>query len=121
LPYLSVTASPEQIDLGVAPFVGSHEIKGAFTLNVEANFLHGPIYLSATPLTLYSGCSIGPERVFVRTQTTKGFVATNKPVAISQPAEGSHKIVVDVKVDTPAGFPAGEYSGVFSLMIAPPV
>jgi hypothetical protein len=44
-----------------------------------------------------------------------------RPVALSKPANGSHRIVVDVKVDATAGYPAGEYSGVFTLMIMPPV
>jgi hypothetical protein len=45
----------------------------------------------------------------------------NKPVAISPPATGSNKIVVDVKVLTKVMGPAGEYSGVFTFTIAPPV
>jgi hypothetical protein len=44
-----------------------------------------------------------------------------RPVAISKAAEGSHTIVVDVRVDTPAGFSAGLYEGAFILTITPPV
>jgi hypothetical protein len=101
--------------------MGTLELRAAMTVQVEANCLHGPIYLSATPLNQKNGNTIGTERISVRTAETHGYVAMNKPVAISQPAKGSHKVVVDVKVDTPPGYPAGEYSGVFTFMIMPPV
>jgi hypothetical protein len=52
---------------------------------------------------------------------TSGYVAMNRPVAISKPTNGSHRIVVDVKVDAAAGFPAGQYDGMFTFMIMPPV
>jgi hypothetical protein len=120
-PFLNVTTNPDRLDLGMAPFMGPLELKAALTVEVEANCLHGPIYLSATPLNRQNGHSIGSERISVRTAETNGYVAMNRPVAISKPAKGSHKVVVDVKVDTPAGFPAGEYNGVFTFMIMPPV
>jgi hypothetical protein len=101
--------------------MGAHEVKAALTVQVEANCVHGPIYLSATPLNRQNGSSIGPERILVRTAATDGYVAMKKPVAISQTTKGSHKIVVDVKVDTPVGFEAGKYEGVFTFMITPPV
>ncbi|UCC96734.1 MAG: hypothetical protein JSW66_12920 [Phycisphaerales bacterium] len=120
-PFINVTTTPDRLDLGTAPFMGPHEVKAALTVEVDANCVHGPIYLSTTPLSRRNGGSIEPERVFVRTEATNGFVAIKRPVAISQTAKGSHKIVLDVRVDTPDGAPAGEYSGVFSLMIVPPV
>lgn len=121
IPYITITATPERLDLGTATFMGPREVKGALTVNVEANCLHGPIYLSTTPLRRRNGGSIEPDRIFVRTEATNGFVAVKRPVAISQPAKGSHEIVVDMKVDTPAGAPAGDYRGELGLMIVPPL
>jgi hypothetical protein len=120
-PFIRVTAKPERLDLGTAPLTGSLELKDALTLEVEANCLHGPIYLSATPLNRRSGGSIGNGQISVRTGATSGYVAMNRPVAISKPTNGSHRIVVDVKVDAAAGFPAGQYDGMFTFMIMPPV
>lgn len=120
-PFIHVTTRPDRLDLGTTPLMGSLELKAALTVDVEANCLHGPIYLSATPLNRRNGGSIGPERISVRTGATNGYVAMNKPVAISKPTKGSHKVVLDVKVEPPAGFPAGEYNGVFTFTIMPPV
>jgi hypothetical protein len=120
-PYFYVTTTPERLDLGTALMAGSLELKSALTVEVEANCAHGPIYLSATPLNRRSGGSIETEQISVRTAATNGYVAMKRPVALSKPANGSHRIVVDVKVDATAGYPAGEYSGVFTLMIMPPV
>jgi len=120
-PFINVTTTPDRLDLGTTPWMGPLELKAALTVEVEANCLHGPIYLSATPLNRHNGGSIGSERISVRTAETNGYVAMNKPVAISKPTKGSHRVVVDVKVDPPAGFPAGEYNGVFTFTIMPPV
>ncbi len=119
-PFINVTTTPKEVDLGTG-FMGDHEVKAAVTVAVEANCVHGPIYLSVTPLNRKNGSSIEPDRVSVRTAATDGYVAMKKPVAISQTTKGSHKVVVDVKVDTPAGYEAGKYEGVFTFMITPPV
>ncbi len=120
-PFINVTTKPQEVDLGTAEFMGIHEVKAALTVEVEANCVHGPIYLSVTPLNRKNGGSIEPERVSVRTAATDGYVAMKKPVAISQTTKGTHKIVVDVKVDTPAGFEAGKYEGVFTFTVTPSV
>jgi len=120
-PFINVTTKPDRLDLGTAPLMGSLELRAALTVEVEANCAHGPILLSATPLNRRSGGSIGTDRIAVRTAATDGYVAMNRPVAISKPAFGPHRIVVDVKVDAPVGYPAGDYNGVFTFMIMPPV
>jgi hypothetical protein len=67
------------------------------------------------------GVSIPPEHIFVRTKGTRGFVPMNKPVAISAPTAGSHRIVLDLQVQ--AGFrnPAGNYRGTFTVTVMPPL
>ena len=121
-PFLHVTTTPDEIDLGTALFtMGPLELKSALTVQVETNCPHGAIYLSATPLNHNSGGTIGNDRISVRTSETNGYVSMSKPVAISKPTAGSHKVVVDVKVDAPVGVTAGEYNGFFTCMITPPV
>jgi hypothetical protein len=119
-PFIHVTTTPDELDLGTT-LMGPLELKAALTVQVEANCLHGPIYLSATPLKQKNGDSIGTERISIRTAETDGYVAMNKPVAVSKAAKGSHKVVIDVKVDTPPGYAAGEYNGFFTFTIMPPV
>jgi hypothetical protein len=120
-PFLVVSTTPDSLDLGTSPLSGSLQVDAAFTVNVDTNCSLGPIYVSATPLKHLNGASIEPENILIRTSATQGFVAMNKPVAISEPATGSNKIVVDVKVITKVIGPAGEYSGAFTFTIAPPV
>lgn len=120
-PFLIVTTTPDSLELEMSPLAMSQEVEAVLTVNVDTNCKLGPIYVSTTPLKHRNGTSIEPENILVRTSTTQGFVAMKKPVAISQPATGSNKIVVDVKVLTNMLGPAGDYSGVFTFTIAPPV
>lgn len=120
-PFLIVTTTPDSLEFEVSPMAMSAEVEGAFTLNVETNCNLGPIYVSSTALKHPNGTSIEPENILVRTSATQGFVAMKKPVAISEPVTGPNKIVVDVKILTKMLSPAGDYSGVFTFTIAPPV
>lgn len=120
-PFLTVSTTPDELDLGTAPSAGPYQVDAAFTVEVDTNCTLGPIYASITALKHRNGSSIEPQSILVRTSATKGFVAMNKPVAISQPATGSQKIAVDVKVLTKVLGPAGEYTGVFTFTITPPV
>jgi hypothetical protein len=76
--------------------------------------------ISATKLTTHQGSSVSPERIFVKSPSTGGFVAMARPVAISKPTIGSHKIVLDLKVETGLLYPAGEYTGTLMLTMMPP-
>lgn len=120
-PFLIVSTTPESLELEMSPSAMSPEVEAAFTVNVDTNCKLGPIYVSTTPLKHRNGASIEPENILVRSSATQGFVAMKKPVAISTPAMGPNKIVVDVKVLTKILGPAGDYSGVFTFTIAPPV
>jgi hypothetical protein len=75
--------------------------------------------MSTTALTRREGGSIPPKHIFVRTPATGEFVDLAKPVAISQPTEGPHNIVVDLKVQTEWNV-AGEYKGTITLTVMPP-
>lgn len=121
-PFLIVSTTPDSLELETSPLAMSPEVEAVFTLNVDTNCKLGPIYVSTTPLKHPNGVSIEPENILVRTSATQGFVAMKKPVAISAPATGSNKIVVDVKVLTKTLVgPAGDYTGVFTFTIVPPV
>jgi hypothetical protein len=77
--------------------------------------------ISATKLKHSQGSSISPERIFVKSPATSGFVAMARPVTISKPTIGSHEIVLDLRVQTQFLDPAGEYTGTLMLTIMPPV
>ena len=120
-PFVNISTTPDKIDLGTVPLFGNvFEAPGALTINVESNCMHGPIMISATKLNRPQGGSISPDNIFVRTLATGGYVAMARPVAISEPTKGSHKIVLDLRVQAQFLYPAGEYSGTLMLTIMPP-
>jgi hypothetical protein len=120
-PFVNVYTTPDKVDLGTASlFTNTFEVPSALTVNVEANCFHGPIMISATKLTTHQGSSVSPERIFVKSSDTGGFVTMARPVAISKPTIGSHKIVLDLKVETGLLYPAGEYTGTLMLTMMPP-
>lgn len=119
-PFINVSTTPDILDLGVAPFAGSYELPAALTVDVESNCTYGPILISTTALKRRYGGLIPPERISVKTPATGGFIAMAKPVAISKPAKGTHKIVLDFKVETQFQDPAGEYTGTVTFTVTPP-
>ncbi len=120
-PFVNVSATPDKLDLGTATlFTDTYDVPAALTVKVEANCMHGPIMISVTKLKRRQGGSISPERIFVKTPATGGFVTMARPVAISKPTIGSHTIVLDLRVQTQFLDPAGEYTGTLILTIMPP-
>lgn len=121
-PFLNVSTKPDKIDLGTASlFRDTLDVPAALTVLVESNCMHGPIMISATKLKRREGGSISPERIYVKSSATDGFVPIASPVAISKPEIGSHEIVLDLRVETKFFDPAGEYSGTLMLTITPSV
>jgi len=120
-PFVFVSTSPDELDLGTAMlFREFYDVPAALTVDVESNCMHGPIMISTTKLKSRQGESISPERIFVKTPATNGFVTMARPVAISKPTAGSHKIVLNLRVDSNFVKPAGEYTGTIILTIMPP-
>jgi len=121
VPFVNVSTTPDILDLGTASlFTESYDVPGALTVNVDSNCFHGPIMISTTKLKRRRGGSISADRIFVKTPATRGFVPMARPVAISKATEGSHKIVLDLRVDTQFLDPAGEYTGIVTITVMPP-
>ena len=121
-PFVNISATPDTLDLGTASiFEEFYDVPAALTVKVDSNCLHGPITISVTKLKRRRGGSISPERIFVKTPATGGFVTMARPVAISKPTIGSHEIVLDLRVQAQFLDPAGEYTGTLILTIMPPV
>ena len=120
-PFVHVSTSPQSLDLGTAFFAGYYDVSKALTVNVDSNCMHGPITISATKLRHHMGDSIPPERIFVRTDATGGFVPMDRAVTISTPTSGPHKIVLDFQVQTEFRNLAGAYRGTFTVTVMPPV
>jgi hypothetical protein len=120
-PFINISATPEQLDLGTATFLmNTYDVPAALTVKVDANCMHGPIMISATKLKRREGGSISPERIYVKSPATGGFVSMSRPVAISKTATGSQKIVLDLRVETDVLYPAGQYNGTLVLTMMPP-
>jgi hypothetical protein len=119
-PFVNISTTPDEVDLGTVPITNNFIVPGALTVNVESNCVHGPIMISSTKLKRRGGCSISPEHIFVKSPATNGFVAMARPVEISKSTLGSHKIVLDFKVEADFLSPAGEYSGTLMITMMPP-
>jgi len=120
-PYIHVSPSSYSVDLGTAVSPGLYTVNKALTLKVESNFLHGPILVSVSDLKRSWGGSIPPERVYVRSSSTWGFVAMKRPVAVSETQSGSHDVVIDLQVETGFKDLAGKYEGTITVTVMPPV
>jgi hypothetical protein len=119
-PFVNISTTPDEVNLGTVPITNNFIVPGALTVNVESNCVHGPIMISSTKLKLRQGSSISPEHIFVKSPATSGFVALARPVEISKSTLGSHKIVLDFKVEADFLSLAGEYSGRLILTMMPP-
>jgi hypothetical protein len=120
--FVNVSTTPDILDLGTASlFTDSYDVPGALTVKVDSNCFHGPIMISTTKLRHRQGGSISPDRIFVKTPETGGFITMARPVAISKSTEGPHIIVLDLRVQTSGLlYPAGEYTGTITLTVMPP-
>ncbi len=92
----------------------------SLTVKVESNCLHGPIVASITELRHRKGGFIPPERISVKSPTTKGYVTMARPVVISWPEIGSHDIELDYRLDVFPSDHAGSYRGTITFTIMPP-
>ena len=120
-PFVRVVPSTYSLDLGRAAASGYHTVNKALKLRVESNCFHGPIKVSSTEFRQKLGGSISPDRIFVRSKATWGFVPMDKPVAVSRPQSGSHDIILDMQVETGFHDHAGQYRGTITVTIMPPV
>jgi len=120
-PFINVTTSPSEVNLGMVPLFGVLDKPAALTVKVESNCAYGSIMMSATALKHSSGYSISAKRIFVQTYITEGYVSMDKPVMISKPQVGSNDVVVDIKVQADTRELAGKYTGSFTFTVIPPV
>ena len=122
IPFVKISTSPDELDLGTAMlFTEFYDVPAALTVDVESNCMHGPIVISTTELKSRQGEKISPERIFVKTPATDGFIPMVKPVSISKTMSGPHKIVLNLRVNSNFVKPAGEYTGTITLTVMPPV
>lgn len=120
-PFVHVSPDKRSLDLGTARSPGFFSVEKALTLKVDSNCLHGPIKISASSLKRKLGGSISPDRIFVRSSATWGFVPMDRPVAVSRPQAGSHDVVLDLQVETGFQDLAGQYVGTLTVTVMPPV
>ena len=116
--YLSIEA--RKVDLGS---ILAHDltVTEALTVKVISNCFHGPV-IAAMQDSLKNryGNEIKPDRVFVRSDDTDGFVSLEKPVVISEADFGQHDIKLDFKVE--ADFmndKTGRYKGTLAFTYLP--
>jgi hypothetical protein len=121
-PFIRVATVPDELDLGTAIFFqGVYEVQNALKVEVETNCFHGPVVISTTPLERHGGGRIEPDDIFVRTSKIGQYVSLKKPVIILPTGAGSQEITVDFKVHAGLDRPSGQYKGIITLTVMPPV
>lgn len=123
-PFISLSVTPDILDLGTLPFLTNiYDSPAKLMVKVASNCFHGPIVVSMTRLKHTNiGGTITPDRILIKGPATGGFVPMARPVAVSEPATGSHDILLKFKVENKfrAGAIAGEYKGTIIFTIMPP-
>jgi hypothetical protein len=118
-PFVYAFIEQNEVDLGTL-FMWDTIIPEALTLKITSNCFHGSVVASISSLRNSKGCQILPDRIFIKTAYTGGFVSMCSPVAISEPAFGSHDIVIDFKVKASEFMePAGKYTGTIAFTVMP--
>ena len=118
-PYISISVTPQQLDLGAVPQPGLYDSPATLTLQVEANYPHGGVVLHATPLVCPKARPILPDRIFVRIPKTGEYVPMKGPVEITGPmSPGSFGFELKFRVNTELQDRPGTYTGtlVFTFM-----
>ena len=120
-PYVFLSVPQKKVNLG-SVFMYDTIIPEAMTLKVNSNCFHGPIIASISSLKNSLGKEIGQDSIFIKTPFTGDFISMSKPVVISEPASGSHDIVIDFKVQLNGVFyRAGRFNGTIAFTVMPPV
>ena len=133
VPFVNITASSESLTFGepvftkpslIAPAAALYPTTfgtstAALTLKVESNCLHGPIMASITELRHNMGKTITPDRISIKAPITEGYVSMEKPVMISKPEMGSHKIDLSFHLEVNPFEAAGRYRGTLTFTVMP--
>ncbi len=119
-PFLNISTSPDELNLGTVLFPGIHDSDAELTVHVESNCLHGSILVSTTGLKRAAGGFVPPKRISIEAPVTGGFVTMARPVVISNPEPGSHNIALNFRVETGFQDHQGKYTGHLTFTVMPP-
>ena len=119
-PFLNISTTPDELNLGTALFPGFHDSDAELTVHVESNCLHGSILVSTTGLKRTAGGFVPPKRISIESPVTSGFVTLARPVVISNLEPGSHSIELNFRVETGFQDHQGKYKGHFTFTVMPP-
>ena len=122
VPYVLVSVTPKELDLGTVPQPGVYDSPAALTVRVAANCAHGGLAASATPLTRAEGGAIGTDRIFIKLPAAGDYVPMTHPVVVTGPMmPGVFDVVLKFRVETILTDAPGEYVGtlVFTCAAGP--
>jgi len=121
-PYVSISFTPGELDLGSVLHPGTYDSPATLLVQVAANCPIGAVMASTTPLQHPEGNPILPERIFIQSPATGGFVSMAIPVGISAPTTGPEVFDINVQfqVEVPLVDLAGTYNGTMTFTIGPP-
>ena len=118
--YIEISVSPDHLDLGSVFQPGVFDSPATLTVHVAANYNHGGIIVTATPLDGPGGATIPLDRMWVKLPVSGEFVPLIAPVmAIGPMGPGVVDVPLKFRVETLLLNPAGEYNGTITITIGP--
>ncbi len=121
-PYVQISVSASSISIEVQG-VGTFNAPAPLTVKVAANTVHGGIIVMASPLVLStdSAVTLPASQLFVKGPLTGTFKPLTAPINVTGPMiPGIFNILLEFQFNLPELMPAGEYTGVITITVAPP-
>ena len=121
-PFLHIEV-PASYHMGdVAGFDGFHNAPETLDILLAANFYHGGVQLTMSPLEHENtNATIGPENIYVRQLHTNLFVPMAHPVAVTESmAPGVFNLALEFRLQRSINFAPGTYSGTLTITVSAP-
>lgn len=117
--YVSVSVSPQQLDLGSVRQPGTYDSLAILTVHLAANCNHGGVVISTTQFESAQGGAIPQNRILIRLPGTEQFVPMTNPVQLTPPGGPVvDEFEICFRIQTEVTDPAGAYTGTFQLSVA---
>jgi hypothetical protein len=84
--YVSLTATPNPLDLGTLTGVGVHTFEALLAMRLTSNCAHGGVVMVAQPLRTEGGAEIPLSALFVQLPGSSEYLPLSVPVALTAPA-----------------------------------
>ncbi|MCG3178537.1 MAG: hypothetical protein BIFFINMI_00865 [Phycisphaerae bacterium] len=116
--FISLTASPNPLDLGAISQPGAFDSSAVLTAHFVANCSHGNLVVSCGDLVSATGSVIPADRLYLRLPDTGNYVPMTAAVQVALPAGPAVlDLALRFRVQTLGSEPAGTYTGTLQTRV----